>query len=66
MNTYYIQLGGKTYQCRNDNGNREVFYDGQFRSCEDFVGWLIDNGEMEAVIELINFGYKKVSEELSQ
>ena len=63
---YYIEIGGKVYQCRVINGKREVFFNGQFNPAENLVEYLQSSGDLETVYDLALFGREKLKEELKQ
>jgi len=63
---YYIEIGGKTYQCRVIDGKREVFFNGKFNPTENLVEYLHNSGDLQTVYDLALFGHKKLKEELEQ
>jgi hypothetical protein len=51
-----IEISGKRYEVRKQNGKREVFVNRQWISDSDFVEYLIGSNQMDAFFDLVKLG----------
>lgn len=56
--TYYIQLCNSRYQVKVENGNRMVFYNGEWITHERFIDRLIPDNKAAELFELFKLGLK--------